>query len=312
MFNSRNRLFALASQGGKTPSAFAAIGVAFLVIVLAVLAGQLLSRLILFTPRGSPQFSSSLQPVLSPVVQDVTMFLLIFAGLWAWLRWSSRRPFWTLGFERDHAGSRALRGLVVAACMITSVTTMIVLLGVSLGPGLVETFGFTAFGIRLVSLLSYGVQGPAEEALFRGWLMPVLGARYRPIIGIIGSSALFSVAHGLSQGITSVGFLNLFLFGLFTALYALAEGGLWGVAAWHSVWNWMQGDVFGFSLDGSPHVGLVRSIQPTGPALVTGGAFGPEGGLACTAVLLAGMLVVIAWGKHRGPSHPAEISRASD
>jgi hypothetical protein len=284
----------------------------FAVIVLGVVTGQILSRLILLALGGVPRFSPSLQPILAPVVQDTTVFLLIFVGLWAWVRWSSGRPFWTLGFEHERVCSRVLRGSVVAACMITAVTVMITLFGESFAPGLIQTLGVTAFGIRLASLLSYGVQGPAEEVLFRGWLMPVLGARYRPIVGIVGSSALFSVAHGLSQGITAVGFLNLFLFGLFTAVYALAEGGLWGVAAWHGVWNWMQGDVFGFSLDGSPHVGLVRSIQPLGPAIITGGAFGPEGGLACTAVLLSGTIAAIAWGQRRDRLRPVEISRASD
>ena len=36
---------------------------------------------------------------------------------------------------------------------------------------------------------------------------------------------------------TALGLLNLSLFGTFLALYALAEGGLWGACAWHTLWN---------------------------------------------------------------------------
>jgi hypothetical protein len=287
-----NRLFALARGSGRPPHALLAIAVVFVTTLLAFIPGQLLGRIVLFTPSGVSRFPSHLQPLIEPIVQNVTMFLPIYLGLWVWLRASSTRSFWTLGFERDHAFFRALRGLGVAVCMIAAVAAVTVLPGASLKPGLVQTLGLTAFGIRLLSLLSYFVQGPAEEVLFRGWLMPVLGARYRLWIGVIGSSAIFSLAHGFSRGITTLAFLNLFLFGCFASTYALAEGGLWGVAAWHAVWNWIQGDVFGFLLDGSPHIGLIRSIQPRGPTIVTGGAFGPEGGLACTVVLLAGMFII--------------------
>ena len=84
---------------------------------------------------------------------------------------------------------------------------------------------------------------------------------------------------------------------MFASCYALAEGGLWGIGACHAVWNWSEGDLLGFSTDGAPHVGFVRSIRVTGPDIVSGGAFGPEGGLACTAVLLIGIGVIAVRGR---------------
>ena len=59
----------------------------------------------------------------------------------------------------------------------------------SLGPGLLTTMGVAAIGIRFLSLLSYFVQGPAEELLFRGWLLSVIGARYRPWIGVLSQKS---------------------------------------------------------------------------------------------------------------------------
>lgn len=112
----------------------------------------------------------------------------------------------------------------------------------------------------------------------------MIGSRYGPLAGIVVSSFVFSLAHGLSLGITWLGFLNLFLFGVFAAIYALAEGAIWGIGAWHAVWNWAMGNILGFALDGSPHDGLFISVRATGPEFLTGGAFGLEGGLACTAV----------------------------
>jgi membrane protease YdiL (CAAX protease family) len=167
--------------------------------------------------------------------------------------------------------------------------------------------GSAAVVFRSLSLLSYFVQGPAEELLFRGWLLPVLGARYRPWIGVLVSSLLFSLAHAGSHGITPLGFLNLFLFGTFAAVYALAEGGLWGIGAWHAVWNWSMGDLLGFPNDGAPHLGLLSSVRANGPDIISGGAFGLEGGLACTAVFLVAIGIIALKTRPSASSTPTAI-----
>jgi membrane protease YdiL (CAAX protease family) len=287
LLNPDNRLFTLARQGRCPPSALVSIAVVFVTLVGAIIPGQLLARIVLFSPAGVPRFRSGIQSIVEPVAQNVTIFLLIYLGLWVWLRVSSKRPFWTLGLERQDALRRALRGVVVAALMMAATAGLSIIPGASFAPGLAQTMGLAAFGIRVSSLLSYCVQGPAEEVLFRGWLLPAIGARYGPWIGVMVSSVVFSLAHALSQGITALGFVNLFLFGVFASVYALADGGLWGIGAWHAAWNWTMGDLLGFALDGSPHVGLFSSIRAEGPEIISGGAFGLEGGLACTAVLLS-------------------------
>jgi membrane protease YdiL (CAAX protease family) len=156
-----------------------------------------------------------------------------------------------------------------------------------------QTSILAAFAIGLLSLISYVVQGTGEEVLFRGWLLPVIGSRYSPWIGVLVSSLLFSLAHALSAGITVLAFLNLFLFGVFAAVYALTEGGLWGIGMWHAVWNWAMGNLLGFALDGTHHEGLLISVRATGPEMISGGPFGLEGGLACTAVFLLAITITI-------------------
>jgi len=286
-----NRLFILARQG-RTPSALLAILVVFLVTVFGLIPGQIPGRMVLFTPGGAPRFPADLQSILVPIVLNVTMFFAMCLGLWLWLRLWAKRPFWTLGWERAGAWPRILRGACKSVVMVSVVGALSITAGASVAPGLAQRFGFAAFGIRSLSLLSFFVQGPAEETLFRGWLMSVIGARHSPWVGVLVSSILFSLAHALNGGIRVLGFVNLFLFGLLAALYALREGGLWGVGAWHGVWNWAMGDLLGFTLDGSPHVGLFGSIQPHGPDIITGGVFGPDGGLPCTAVILTAIIVL--------------------
>lgn len=168
-----NRLFTLARLGRRPPSGLAAITVVLVVLVLALIPGQILSRFIVrLLPIGA-------RSVAEPIVQSVAMFLPIYLGLWVWLRYSSKRPFWTLGLESQGAVQNTLRGALIAGLMMALTAGLSIAPGASLTPGLWQTMGLAALGIRFLSLLGYFVQGPAEEILFRGWLLPVIGARYR-------------------------------------------------------------------------------------------------------------------------------------
>lgn len=282
-----NRLFVLARLGRRQSSAPTAIAIVLVILALVLIPGQMLARLIV-----PLIFAGGIQSITGSMVQNITGFLPIYLGLWVWLRFSSQRPFWSLGFENRGALRHTLGGVLVAGLMIAVTAGLAILSGAE--PSKSETPELTALGIGLLSLLAYAVQGPAEEVLFRGWLLPVIGSRYRPWIGVFVSAFVFSLAHAASSGITLLAFLNLFLFGIFAAVYVLTEGGLWGICAWHAVWNWAMGDLLGFALDGTAHSGLLISIRAPGPNIITGGAFGLEGGLAATAVFLIAIGIIAA------------------
>jgi hypothetical protein len=188
----------------------------------------------------------------------------------------------------------------MATVMMAATVGLVMIPGATIGPGELQIRGASALAIGLLTLLATSAQSSAEEALFRGWLLPAIGVRRGPLTGVILSSSVFALAH-TTTGPTMVGWLNLFLFGAMAALLALAEGGLWTACAWHSVWNWVQGGLLGFSVDRSSRSGLVATVQPLGPSYLTGGAFGPEGGIAVTATLLAGIgvLAICFRRKHR-------------
>src|SRR5205809_6284730 len=86
ILNSDNHLFALARQGQRVPSALTAIAVVFFVLLLALIPGQILGRIVLFSYDGTPRFPSGIQRLAQPIVQNVTIYTLIYIGLWGWLR----------------------------------------------------------------------------------------------------------------------------------------------------------------------------------------------------------------------------------
>jgi membrane protease YdiL (CAAX protease family) len=283
--NRNNRLLTLARQGQHPPSVLAAVAVVPVLLALLIVS-QVAARVLL-----RPIFQGRVGSVADPIA-EIIGFLSIFVGLWVLLRFWSKRPFSSLGFEYQNSFPRVVRGALIAGLMVGAMAGLAMVPGATLSPGELRTKGLTALGAGSLSLLATCVQSSAEEALFRGWLLPAIALRYGPVTGVIVSSLVFTIAHATSAP-TPLGFLNLFLFGTFAAMRALAEGGLWGASAWHTVWNWAEGGLLGMVVDRSANPGLLVSIRTAGPDFITGGAFGPEGGVAATAVLLIGICFTV-------------------
>ena len=222
-------------------------------------------------------------------------FLGVYVIVWLWLKYYERRPFWTVGFERPGAVGKVLRGTIVGIAMLGGAVALMAALGFAAAEeGPPQLQGAAAMSGVVIATLGWAVQGPAEEVICRGWMLPVLAARYRVWVGILISSIFFAVMHGMNPNLTLIAAFNLALYGVFAALYALREGGLWGIGAQHAAWNWAQGNLFGFEVSGiQPVGGMLINLMETGPDEVTGGAFGPEGGLAITLMLALGIGVLL-------------------
>ncbi|GCE21334.1 CPBP family intramembrane glutamic endopeptidase [Dictyobacter kobayashii] len=152
--------------------------------------------------------------------------------------------------------------------------------------------GWSAIGGILIILPAFLIQGPGEEMVLRGWVLPTQGARYRPWVGIALSTILFTLlhipAHAGSYNLLSA--LVLVAGSLFLAFYALLENSIWGVCAWHAAWNWAEGNIFGMQVSGiSIHGGTLIKLKPNGPDWLTGGVYGPEAGLPVLLVITLGL-----------------------
>jgi hypothetical protein len=282
IFSPNNLLFALARQGKRQASA--PIAVAVMVALLALgIAGQMLAR----TVVTRLNFAGGHLSIASQIAENALGFLPIHLGMWVWLRSWCKRRFRSLGFGQAPS-VWIVRGTLSASLMIAVTAGLAIIPGASVTPG-TQTSVAAAIGSGLLTLVSFAIQGSAEEVLFRGWLLAVLGARYGAVIAILASAVLFSLAH---IGCSPLELFNLFLFGIFTAIFALVEGGIWAVCAWHAIWNWTMSDVMGFGLSGKPGTGLLISVHATGSSIITGGMFGLEGGLTCTVVRVLGIGIV--------------------
>lgn len=153
--------------------------------------------------------------------------------------------------------------------------------------------------------LGYLVQGMAEEVLCRGFLMTALTRRNSRLTAVLVNSAFFAVLHLANPGLTPLAFVNLFLFGVLASLLVLKTGSIWPAAALHSAWNFAQGNLFGISVSGMSRKYSLLNVSMTDAALWNGGAFGMEGGLCVTFVMLAGVALLVLWNPKRDPALPA-------
>ncbi len=309
-----NRLYDLAHQGRRLTPWWALLPLAWFMLLLA----QVIPMPLLLLLASEDGAAGGRSPALSGLLQG-WLLVLSFGGVillvWLWVRLYEKRGLATLGLERDGALRRYGRGLFIGFLTFAGAVGLMALFGFvapeTSDPGRV---GWAALVGVLLVIPGWLVQGAAEEVLTRGWIMSVLAARYRPWLGILLSSLFFTLAHGLNPNLTALALVNLFLYGLFAAFYALREGSLWGVCAFHSAWNWAQGNCFGLAVSGNrAEGGMLFDLMETGPDWFTGGAFGPEGGLAVTLMLLAGMalMVVTFVPRAEGGSSPQNSSTSA-
>jgi membrane protease YdiL (CAAX protease family) len=301
---SHSHLFELARRGKRLTNILVVIPIAFLIIMFFGQLGVIPVIFIMTLLYGPPTGITTLWDFPSPLLSGfwaavilVSSFFLVYVIVGLWVGLFEKRPFWTLGYEGKNALQQYLRGLLIGMLIFSAAV------------GILSAFRFVGFensdpsqrGLAALSgvifiLIGWIVQGGAEEMLARGWILPVLGARYRPWIGLVVSALSFSAWHALNEHLSVIAVINLALFGIFAGLYAMREGSIWGISALHSAWNWVQGNFFGFAVSGSSFGGgTLLDLVEKGPDWMTGGLFGPEGGFAVTLVLLIGIGVILLW-----------------
>ena len=140
-------------------------------------------------------------------------------------------------------------------------------------------------------LLVFILTGWQEELYFRGYLLQNLSDGLNPAWGVFISSIVFGLAHLGNQNATLIGALGVTLAGLFMAYAYWRTRQLWLPIGIHIGWNFFEGPLLGFPVSGIGTFQLLRN-QIAGPALFTGGSFGPEAGLVLLPALILGSVLV--------------------
>ena len=144
------------------------------------------------------------------------------------------------------------------------------------------------------------LQGGTEEVATRGWLLTRIAARANLPLAIAISSSLFGILHMGNAGVTFLSVLNIILDGVLAGLLFIYTDSIWLVVAQHGTWNYVQGNLLGFQVSGTGADASIFSFtMGDGPDWLTGGAFGAEGSIITTLVLLVSLVIVYRLGERK-------------
>jgi membrane protease YdiL (CAAX protease family) len=135
----------------------------------------------------------------------------------------------------------------------------------------------------------------SEEVMFRGLPLVLMAAAIgRGSALVLVAGLVFALFHSLNPGITPLGLGNIALAGIFLGVAFYAPGGLWTAFGAHLGWNSTLA-----ALD-APVSGLPFDIPlldycAGDPVWLSGGRFGPEGGLMATGAITVALLIALRW-----------------
>lgn len=217
-----------------------------------------------------------------------TVFCIIFTLIYCTK--IEKRSLKSLGFRGKTPALEYLVGLVIGTAML------LIAWGICLATGSAVCVGLSPSisPILLLFLLGFMVQGMSEEVLCRGYVMQSTSIRYAAIVAILLNAVFFAALHLGNNSVSVLPIVNIFLFGVFASLYMWKRGNIWGIAALHTSWNFAQGNLVGIRVSGN-YMGptVLQTKYYSSGALINGGDFGIEGGIACTIVFVVGIIILL-------------------
>ena len=222
---------------------------------------------------------------------------LVLAVLLGWLcgKFLEDLPFRALGcaFTKNWFVN-LISGLVIGAVSIAFAVLIAAIFG-GLSLEFNQTAGSSAILLTLgVSFLIFAVAAAFEEALFRGYMLQTFSRAGLAWMAIGLTSVFFASAHLENANSNWISTLNTALAGVWFGIAYLKTRDLWFPFGLHLMWNWMQGAVFGIEVSGLKEMTTAPLMRETdsGPAWLTGGDYGIEGGIACFIALIFSIALI--------------------
>jgi hypothetical protein len=230
---------------------------------------------------------SLLRGHVSPTAGLPVLAVLVFTAYLAGYRLiEGRRP-------PELAGLTSLKeffgGLALGVALFSAVIAVLWLLRVYHLQARGTTAGLGAGA--LAALLAATV----EETLIRGFLFRILQKFGGTWIALALSSAFFGAAHGFNPGATVTSSVAIALeAGVLLAAAYVVTGRLWFPIGVHAGWNFSEGSLYGLAVSGFTPKNALTLGTLSGPAILTGGAFGPEASIVAVVLCLF-VAVLLLW-----------------
>lgn len=214
-------------------------------------------------------------------VATAVLAVLVYARM---VRWSERRA--PVEVAASGAAAATGRGVLIGVGMFVAVILNIALIGGYRIDGL----GSVAGALGLAGFMA--AAAVTEEVIFRGILFRIVEERAGTWAALALTGLLFGLSHLFNEHANLWGAIAIAIEagGMLAAAYA-ATRTLWLPIGLHFGWNFAAAGIFGTEVSGNGAVqGLLHGVT-SGPALLTGGEFGPEA--SPYAVVFGALLTIV-------------------
>ena len=222
------------------------------------------------------------------VLSETLMLIGIFLS--AWIVWHFR------GVSLAGLGrSLAIRKKDLLSGISLAIVLYAVGFGVSLLAGAIEIAGvvFNPSSL-LISFVFFLLVAITEEFALRGFVLErMLQGGVNKFWALFLSATLFSLVHIANPNFDFLSFINILLAGILLGSSYIYTRNLCFPIALHWFWNWIQGPVLGYEVSGNKFCDGLLALYVLETALINGGAFGFEGSILCTVLMVAGTAVIL-------------------
>lgn len=239
-------------------------------------------------------------PWITLAIGLLTAVLSVFVYRWVVGR-TERRPVIELAWK--DAGAATALGTLIGIALFASVIANIFFLefyevnGLGSVMGAVGLFGFMA------------AAAVTEELMWRGVLFRIVEERIGTWVALVLTGLVFGLVHLLNENATLWGGIAIAIEagGMLTAAY-IATRKLWLPIGLHFGWNLAGSAIFSTEVSGNGTPQGLLDATMSGPMLVTGGDFGPEGSLYSVVFCVLATIVFMWLAYRRG--HVVPLRRA--
>ena len=194
-----------------------------------------------------------------------------------------------------------------ASAAVTGVDAMVAMLlyligfGLSLAIGEVEVTGFQFDPLNLLGTFVFCLLvALTEEIMMRGYILGrLLHTRMNKFLALFVSALLFALLHIFNPNVAFLPMLNLVIAGMLIGASYLYTRNLCFPISLHLFWNWIQGPILGYQVSGNDLGTSLLTLHLPEENVLNGGAFGFEGSLICTVLMIIFTILIVWWGEKR-------------
>lgn len=228
------------------------------------------------------------------IVVNWLLVLALLAAILSVERFTVRKNVAQIGLDPRRAPRDFVFGLLFGAGLIT-----LVILELAAGGFYRILAAHMSWDLGYAALLLLA-DAVLEELLFRGVLFRLIEEWAGTWVALAASATLFGLAHAANPGATWFSSLAIALeAGVLLGAAFVVTRNLWFPIGLHFGWNFFEGPVYGSQVSGHQFLNSTIVPQIAGPALLTGGRFGPEAGLFALVTCLVCAVALLAYAARR-------------